>query len=127
MELPKAEISILLLDDIQITGVNREYLKRDRPTDVISFPMFDSTFPNVQPHLLGDVVISVETAGRYAAEKQSGIYKEITALLIHGVLHLLGYDHEVSDEEDKKMRTEEKKIFRKMLRSDLWSRGQQSR
>ena len=116
LELQNPEISILLLDDAQITELNKDYLKRNKPTDVIAFPMRDDSFPNVQPQLLGDVVISVETAERQAAERGYSLYHEITYLATHGILHLLGYDHEVSEEEEKRMRGKEEEIFSRVIK-----------
>ena len=109
--LKSPEVSILLLDDPQITELNKKHLNRDGPTDVISFPMLDSTFPDPQPQVLGDVVISVETAARQAREGQCSLYDEVTVLLIHGILHLLGYDHEKSGSEGRRMRKKEKEIL----------------
>ena len=115
LELQNPEISILLLDNPQIAELNKAYLDRKGPTDVISFPMNDGTFPNVQPQILGDVVISVETAFSQAAEKQWPVQEEIAALLIHGILHLLGYDHETSDSENKRMKKMEIAILSKIV------------
>lgn len=112
MGLTKAETSILLLDDLQITELNEKYLNRNRSTDVIAFPMHDNAFPQVQPQLLGDVVISVETASRQAVEGRCSLYAEMTALLIHAILHLLGYDHAASDEQDRKMTAKEEEILK---------------
>jgi len=112
--LQNPELSILLLDDHQIAPLNKRYLQRTGPTDVISFPMHDDTVPQVQPTLLGDVVISVETAQQQAQQRGVSLEAEITALLIHGILHLLGHDHEASPGEAKKMRDRERKIFRKI-------------
>ncbi len=109
------EVSILLLDDTQITGLNQEYLKREGPTDVISFPMRDDDFPEVQPEVLGDVVISVETALRRAEARNIPLYEEVLFLLIHGILHLLGYDHEQSTREEKKMRRREAELFEQVI------------
>lgn len=113
MELQNPEVSILLLDDSQITGLNALYLKRQGSTDVISFPMLDNSFPAVQPQVLGDVVISVETARRQAQRARVTLDEEIQRLLIHGILHLLGYDHEASRGEGRKMRALEKEILHK--------------
>lgn len=113
MGLQSPEVSILLLDDVQIAGLNAQYLKRQGPTDVISFPMFDNSFPAVQPQVLGDVVISVETARRQAQRARITLDEEIRRLLIHGILHLLGYDHEVSRGEGRKMHAMEKEILHK--------------
>ncbi|MCX5895213.1 MAG: rRNA maturation RNase YbeY [Proteobacteria bacterium] len=108
------EVSILLLDDQQITELNRQYLGRNFPTDVLAFPMIGDPFTNVHPHLLGDVVVSVETAQRQALKRKHPLCNEIAYLLIHGILHLLDYDHERSEKEDRRMRRMEKKIFRKI-------------
>ena len=94
---PDKEISILFVDDRQIRDLNAKYLKRNRPTNVISFPMAQGKFPVINPQLLGDVVISVETARREAQESGLSLEEEITFLLIHGILHLAGYDHTRGD------------------------------
>ncbi len=112
------EISLLLLDDLRITQLNKDYLNRNRPTDVISFPMHDDSFPEVQPQLLGDVVISVETAARQALQNQCTLHEEILVLLIHGILHLLGYDHEQTAREKKRMQTKEKELLKKVTISN---------
>ena len=91
---PDRELSISLVDDTEITQLNQQYLCRDRPTDVLAFPMQEGSFCDINPHLLGDVVISLETAQRQAADKRHGLAEEVCVLLIHGILHLLGYDHE---------------------------------
>ena len=87
------EIGILFVDDREIRELNEQYLKRDRPTNVISFPMAQGEFSEINPQLLGDVVISVETAIREARESGLSLEEEIAFLLIHGILHLLGYNH----------------------------------
>jgi len=87
------EIGIVFVDDQQIRELNQRYLKRDRPTNVISFPMAQGEFPEINPQLLGDVVISVETAVREAEESGLSFEEEVAFLLIHGILHLTGYDH----------------------------------
>jgi probable rRNA maturation factor len=91
----RAELSILLCDDELIHDLNRSYRDVDRPTDVLAFPLLgeDDDPPEV-PRALGDVVISVETAARQAAQRRRELLAEVTTLLVHGVLHLLGHDHE---------------------------------
>ncbi|MCP4605142.1 MAG: rRNA maturation RNase YbeY [Proteobacteria bacterium] len=89
-----AELSILLCDDSFIRELNHKYLNCDSPTDVLSFSMSEGMIPDLNPDLLGDVVISVETAARQAAEIGRKPIDEVTSLLIHGVLHLLGFDHQ---------------------------------
>jgi probable rRNA maturation factor len=92
----KGELSILLLDDEGIRELNRTYLKRNRPTDVISFPQNEVLCRPAGRRLLGDVAISVETAQRQAAQAGEPLREEFAFLLIHGILHLLGYDHQGS-------------------------------
>lgn len=100
--LPDAELSILLCDDATIRELNRQYRKKDRATDVLAFPMHDGSGPQTTPGLLGDVVISLPTARRQAAERDRPILHEVTFLLAHGLLHLLGHDH-ASKREERQM------------------------
>ena len=103
LRLEQAELSILLCDDATIHELNRDYREKDRPTDVLAFAMRDGEYGELAPELLGDVVISLETARRQAAEHGRTTVAEVTYLLAHGLLHLLGYDHQ-TEEEDRKMR-----------------------
>ena len=96
---PEAELSILLSDDATIHALNREYRGIDRPTDVLAFAMGEGEGAAVQPHVLGDVVISVPTARRQAEAHGRSVSAELTFLLAHGLLHLVGYDHRTRDEE----------------------------
>jgi len=91
---PEAELSILFVDDAGITEMNRQYLNRTGPTNVISFPMREGAFAEVSPELLGDVVISIDTAARESAAAQMTLETRVDELLVHGILHLFGYDHE---------------------------------
>ncbi len=75
-------------------SLNRRYRGKDRTTDVLSFSLREGTFPRIQPNVLGDIVISVPAAARQAAEAGHPLIREIERLLVHGLLHLLGYDHE---------------------------------
>lgn len=93
LNYPDSEIGILFIDDRQIRELNERYLKVNRPTNVISFPMAQGEFSEINPQLLGDVVISVETAIKEAQESGLSLEDEIAFLLIHGILHLMGYDH----------------------------------
>jgi len=103
-----AELSILLCDDATIRTLNRRYRKKNKPTDVLAFPMQEGPGPAAHPGLLGDVVISLPTATRQAVEHDRPIIQEVTFLLAHGLLHLLGYDHANKREErDMKVRTED--------------------
>ena len=109
-ECPDAQLSILVVDDAAIRVINRDYLGKDCPTNVISFAMQEGE--GVQNDLLGDVVISAETAARDAAEAQTSFESELCFLLLHGVLHLLGYDHERGTRaEAKRMEEREREVF----------------
>lgn len=109
---PDAQLSILIVDDAQIQEVNRDYLGKDCPTNVISFAMQEGEGSGVQPDLLGDVVISAETAARDAGEAQTTFESELYFLLLHGILHLLGYDHERGTQaEAKRMEAREQEVF----------------
>lgn len=104
------ELSILLVDDAEIKNLNRQHRNIDSATDVLSFPqMEDDEFIS---HMLGDVVISVETADRQAKEHHFSLEQELVLLLIHGLLHLLGFDHERSEEEEKIMKAKTWELFR---------------
>ena len=94
-----AELSILLCDDETIRELNRLYRKKNRSTDVLAFPMREGPGPAAHPGLLGDVVISLPTATRQAVERDRPIIQEVTFLLAHGLLHLLGHDHATRGEE----------------------------
>lgn len=96
--LEEAELSVLLCDDAVIWPLNRDYRFKDRPTDVLAFAQREGlAFPGAGD-VLGDVVISVETAARQAAERGHDVAREVRILLVHGICHLLGYDHERDDE-----------------------------
>jgi len=107
----KGELSVLLLDDEGIRKLNKFHLKRNRPTDVISFPQDEGLTGPCGCILLGDVVISLETAQRQAFQSGKPLKDEFAFLLIHGVLHLLGYDHEGSARERRKMAIREEELF----------------
>lgn len=103
LRMEEAELSILLCDDATIHELNRDFRKKDQPTDVLAFAMREGEGGGLHPDLLGDVVISVDTARRQAEERARAISAEVTFLLAHGLLHLLGYDHQ-TEEEDRVMR-----------------------
>ncbi|MBU0728409.1 MAG: rRNA maturation RNase YbeY [Proteobacteria bacterium] len=102
------ELSILLVSDQRMAELNGQYRKKPVPTNVLAFPMDDEP-DKLSQTMLGDIVISVDTAIREAAQESISPLERIVKLLIHGFLHLLGHDHERSDEEDDFMRAEEKK------------------
>lgn len=103
------EISITLTDNQTIKELNKQWRNKDKPTDVLSFPMEDSI--GYKYRLLGDVVISLPFAKKQAKEIGFSYKEEILRLLIHGILHLLGYDHERSKEDEKIMFELQEKIF----------------
>lgn len=105
---PDAELSLELVGDGRMRRLNRLYRGRDAATDVLAFPMREAVGP--RSPLLGDVVISLPTAARQAAEAGRRLDDELAALLIHGVLHLLGYDHERSAREAARMRRRERAV-----------------
>ena len=97
-----AELSILLADDAVVHELNRTYRQTDAPTDVLSFAQTEGdefARPDGAARHLGDVVISIDTARRQAAEYRQELHDEVAHLLVHGILHLLGYDHEQVDDE----------------------------
>ncbi|MCD6486771.1 MAG: rRNA maturation RNase YbeY [Syntrophobacterales bacterium] len=104
------EISLTFVDDKNITDINRQYLARNYPTNVIAFSMNEGEFGDVNPDILGDIIISTETALRDAEAGDLSLEDEIDYLIIHGVLHLLGYDHELPGEAEE-MKKKEKEIF----------------
>ena len=117
MGCPDKELSILFTDDIKIARLNNRYLGRKGPTNVLAFPMEEGPTPNFESPMLGDVVISVSTALRESKEQGEALEHTIDRLLIHGLLHLLGYDHEKSTAEAKRMEKEEKRL-RTLIRED---------
>lgn len=95
LDMADAELSVLLCDDDTIQPLNRDWRGIDAPTDVLSFPQDDAPNPG---GLLGDVVISVQTAARQADEAGHDLHTELRVLLVHGLCHLLGHDHEEPDD-----------------------------
>jgi probable rRNA maturation factor len=95
---PDAQLSVLIVSDAQIAELNQTYLNHEGPTNVISFPMQEGPFADISPDLLGDVVISVDTAHHEACTAGMQTMERFNELLIHGILHLVGYDHVNSEE-----------------------------
>ena len=110
----KTEISVLFTDDKFIRTLNNKYRGIDKPTDVLSFSLQEGAVksPEIESNkLLGDIIISVEIAQKQADNLNHSIEKELTVLLIHGLLHLTGYDHE-EDKDYKIMREKESKMLK---------------
>jgi len=112
---PEAELSIVFVDDSRIRELNRRYLRRDKPTNVLAFSMTEGEFPILHPRLLGDLVISVETAERQSNRFGLSAGGMVLLLLIHGILHLLGYDHVRSRKKAREMAEKQKELFRLVL------------
>ena len=109
-----AELSLALVDNREMQKLNARYRDKNEPTDVLAFPAGKALLPGMQ--VLGDVVISVEKAEEQARKRRKTLGQEIRTLLIHGILHLLGYDHERSRREARVMRGMEKKVSRALER-----------
>ncbi len=103
--LDKAELSVVLTDDAGIKELNRKFRRINKPTDVLSFPQND-------PSVLGDVVISVERAAHQAAKFKVSMGDELDRLLVHGILHLLGYDHVKGGTQAARMRERETEVLK---------------
>lgn len=103
LDCPDGELSILLVGDPAIAELNQRYLNRSGPTNVIAFPMLAGEFASVTPDLLGDVVISLDTADREALNAGISFEQRFRELLVHGILHLFGYDHEIDAAEERRM------------------------
>lgn len=106
------EVSVFLTGDDDIRELNRKYRKKDRATDVLSFPLDD-------PYMLGDVVISVERAAAQAESFDVTVEEELGRLLVHGILHLVGYDHVNGGRQARKMRDMETELMGVLKKSGL--------
>jgi rRNA maturation RNase YbeY len=113
-----AELTVSLVDDAEIHRLNRDYRGKDRPTDVLAFAMREGRRAPGDDTVLGDVVISLDTAARQARQRHVSTADEVRTLLIHGVLHLLGYDHERSVAEARRMKVMERKLRGVLLLED---------
>lgn len=105
LKLKRAELSVLLCDDPTIHVLNRQHRRKNKPTDVLAFAMREGEIVVGDSGVLGDVVISLDTAARQAKEHAHSLWDEVDMLLAHGLLHLLGYDHN-TDEEEREMNGE---------------------
>jgi probable rRNA maturation factor len=112
LDSPDKEISISFVDDKNIKQLNKQYLGKDKSTNVLSFSLQEGEQGYINPQILGDIIVSVETAKRDALYGKLTIAQEIDFLIIHGILHLLGYNHEnTTKKETNKMRQKEKELF----------------
>ena len=115
-----AEVSVTFVDDEGIRELNKKFRGMDKPTDVLSFPLLDYEGESEEPffdelcHNLGDIVISLERAMAQANEFGHSFEREVAFLTAHSMLHLLGYDHELSDEDDADMRARQNDIMERL-------------
>ena len=117
-----AEVSVTFTDDAYIRTLNAEYRKKDAATDVLSFPIYEKGEPYTTPDtpvLLGDIVISLERAKEQGEKIGNTLEEEVSFLTVHSTLHLLGYDHETSQEDEDEMFGIQKKIVEE-IRSGEW-------
>jgi rRNA maturation RNase YbeY len=111
LDLATAELSVSLVDDGAMAALNARYRGIEGPTDVLSFSLVGGRYAERRGALLGDVVVSLETADRQARRARRTLDDEVLRLLIHGVLHLLGYDHE-READARRMRAAERRVLR---------------
>jgi len=115
MTPPDTEVSISIVDDARIQELNRRYLGRDRPTNVLAFSMKEGELPFPHPQVLGDVIISVDTARRQSNRFGLSEMETVVLLMIHGILHLLGFEHEGTKKGARQMVLKQKEFLMKSL------------
>lgn len=113
---PRLLTSLLFTSDEEIHVLNREWRQRDKPTNVLSFPMLEreqliALGPDGPPEMLGDIALAHETCAREAGEKGVSLQDHASHLILHGLLHLAGYDHEISEADAEKMEKLEVKVL----------------
>ena len=114
------EVSVTFVNNEEIHALNKKFRGVDRPTDVLSFPLFDYEGESEEPAvdelmgMLGDVVLSMEQAKAQAEEYGHSFQREVAFLTVHSMLHLLGYDHETGEEDEADMRRRQSAIMEQM-------------
>jgi probable rRNA maturation factor len=114
------ELSLVFADDAMVKALNAEWRGKDRPTNVLSFPAFAIKPGDRLPPLLGDIILAFETVEREAAEEAKLLEHHIGHLVLHGLLHLLGYDHE-TEEDAEEMEALERRILAKLAIPDPYA------
>ncbi len=114
LDCPDGELSILIVDDREITELNKQYFNKEKPTNVISFAMNEGDFSDLTPYLLGDVVISADTAQKEGDVAGISMEERFLELLVHGILHIFGYNHEHSEHEAELMESKSKELLEKI-------------
>ncbi|MET3645779.1 rRNA maturation RNase YbeY [Phyllobacterium ifriqiyense] len=117
---PDSELSLVFTDDAAIKELNNDWRDKDKPTNVLSFPAFPIKPGQAPGPMLGDIVIARETVVREAEDEEKSFDHHLTHLIIHGVLHLLGYDHETDDEAEE-MEQLERKILARLAIPDPYA------
>jgi rRNA maturation RNase YbeY len=121
------ELSVALVGDATIRDLNARYRHIDKATDVLAFAQREGEDAALGAALLGDVVISLDTAARQASDKGWPLYDEVRVLLAHGILHLLGYDHERSPREARRMFAAQRRLVRGLGERDVRPIGKRHR
>jgi probable rRNA maturation factor len=112
LDCPDAELSLTLVNDPAMCRLNHAIMQRRGPTNVIAVPLQGGPFPEIQSQVLGDVIISLETTRRQAQEHGWKFLELLDLFLVHGILHLLGYDHETTEAEAQRMAVRTRELFR---------------
>jgi probable rRNA maturation factor len=115
-----AELSILFTDDSHIRGLNAQWRTKDKATNVLSFPAFAPNKTGPLPPMLGDIVLAAETVKREAVAEEKPLDHHISHLVVHGLLHLIGYDHEV-DEDAEEMEALERRVLARLAIPDPYA------
>lgn len=108
---PDDELSIVVVDDERIAVINATYLSHPGPTNVIAFSMREGDYGDINPQIIGDVIISMDTCAREARQAAIGIEERFDQLLVHGILHLFGYDHTRSQAQAREMATKSEALM----------------
>lgn len=116
-DFEEAEISVLITTDKEVHELNKQYRNIDKSTDVLSFVMTEYGLED--GGMLGDIVISIDTAKKQAEEREISLARETAFLYIHGILHLLGFDHETSEEDEKEMFDMQEEILKDVIELKL--------
>jgi probable rRNA maturation factor len=115
LDLADRELSVVLTDDAEIHALNRAYRDKDAPTDVLAFAMREGEASELAGPMLGDVVISIDTARRQARARRRELDAEVRMLLAHGLLHLVGWDHRTAAQ-DRRMKARTRALVRSCTR-----------
>jgi probable rRNA maturation factor len=116
----RSEIGILFTDDAHVRSLNAEWRGKDKPTNVLSFPAFPVVTKGTMPPMLGDIVLAIETVRAEAALDSKPFEHHLTHLVVHGLLHLLGYDHE-TDADGEEMEGLERRILAGLAIADPYA------